>query len=338
MPTHVKQNGVWTPVKELLARQSGSWLPVQRAFVKSAGVWVPVYEAVAVVTLSSTITNLSVKNLFSNSDWVNPYKKKRLIIPAGVVVGATSTAQAALLTGTDGQGLLEIIVNGEVQGAGGISGPGGPAINVGQSGVTIFVNGAVRGGGGRGGDGGQGGPGYWTQEYAEGPVYDGSSYRWFRSSFQGFNSCGVVWAGANPLNFSSTADATEGAGNDGWTYYRGAFRANGANGSSNWEVMRRRWEGRWTTGGAGGAGGRGQGYDGGIGAGANGAGGGTNAGSGGRGGNGGSWGAAGAPGAAGNSGNNGGGAGGNPGSAAGAAITGVARTVVNSGTINGTFN
>lgn len=335
MPTHVKQGGAWLPIKDLFVKQAGVWTPVQRALVKNAGTWSSIYEAMVTVTLSSGATNVDVKTLFSTDDWSNPYKKKKLVIAPGVIIGATSTATAALRTGSDRQGLLEVVVNGEVQGAGGAttSAAGGAAINVQQPGVTIFVNGAVRGGGGAGGVGGTGGGGYYGYTVSEGPLYQANVYSFTddkEPGSPGFTS--VYWGGfLNSVSYGATSYV-----HGGVTYYKGAL-AGGGGAYKYYSISRSYPATAYTSGGVGGAGARGQGYGFAAGTGANGVGGGTNAGTGGRGGNGGTWGAAGATGATGASGNYSGGAAGAAGGAAGAAITGVARTVVNAGTINGDY-
>ena len=329
MPTFANDSGTNKPLKNLYVKQAGVWLPVQRSSIKRNGAWVSTYDAEVKVTLSSETTNLDVQSLYSVEDWANTYKKKILVIPSGVVVGATSTSLAALNTGSGRGGLLEIVVDGEVLGAGGATtgAAGGAAINIEQSGVTVYVNGAVRGGGGAGGKGGTGGGGSYatnTRQPSSGEYFDSGTYQFYMGG-----GTMVVWAGSVVYSSSSTVTAvTVGSA----TYYRGSKRTGDyygiyriVHGTAN------------TSGGAGGNGGRGQGYDGALAVGAAGAAGGTNAGKGGTGGTGGIWGAVGATGATGANGNRTNGTAGAAGGAAGAAFTGVARTVVNTGTINGSY-
>ena len=339
MPTFANDSGTNKPLKNLYVKQAGVWLPVQRSSIKRNGAWVSTYDAEVKVTLSSETTNLDVQSLYSVEDWANTYKKKILVIPSGVVVGATSTSLAALNTGSGRGGLLEIVVDGEVLGAGGATtgAAGGAAINIEQSGVTVYVNGAVRGGGGAGGKGGTGGGGYYgttVSQPASGWYGDngvGGYYIYRDTSVSG----AYKWYWARSL-ITTTGDV--GAVTVGsYTYYRGSVFQNQGGGVSYSQIRRTYVATTNTSGGAGGSGGRGQGYDGALAAGAAGAAGGTNAGKGGTGGTGGIWGAVGATGATGANGNRTNGTAGAAGGAAGAAITGVARTVVNTGTINGSY-
>lgn len=361
MPTLVKNNGDWASVQSMFVKRNGVWVPVQRGFVKQEGVWVETYAAVVVATISSNTQNVNIQSLFTLQDWTTDWKKKVVVIDAGVIVGSSNPTLPALATGTGRSGPLEIIVNGEVQGAGGLAngGAGGPAIFVQEVGVTIINNGAIRGGGGgggRGGNGGQGGPGFFdtvNRQPASGFSYSRNNTGYFTSSGIG-GTRGWYWSGTR-ISTSTSSSITR----DGWTYYRNSTSSDswtsGASGGSEFNntgfgIYRTSTSRTNTTGGAGGAGGnggRGRGFDGansnGLG-GVAGSAGGTNAGTGGTGGTGGAggtWGSAGATGntgATGGAGNAGAGAAGTAGSvggAAGVAVTGVSRTIQNNGVING---
>ena len=89
-----------------------------------------------------------------------------ITIPAGQIIGSLDNLLPALTTGdlslyTRG---VTLIINGEVQGAGGTNTgqiedrPGGVAFEA-MANITITNNGAIRGGGGAGGQGGNGGAG-----------------------------------------------------------------------------------------------------------------------------------------------------------------------------------
>jgi hypothetical protein len=349
MPIFIKQGGADKKLKQPFVKVAGIAKPVQKGFEKQGGVWVKVYAAEIVATITANVNNINLSTLFSAADWAST-TKKRVVINDGVVIGGIG-GSSALLTGLGLVGTLQIDNAGDIRGYGGAAngGAGGPAVNVQTAGVTINNSGVIRGGGGgggHGGTGGTGGAGYYNYTATEGPAYNrtGAPSYWFSESrINGLKA--ASWAGQawNNPPWSWT---------DGpYTYYA-STKQESVNSVDYYSIYRQYTATANTSGGAGGAGGNG-----GAGAGANqsqtagaggspGAAGGTNAGSGGYGGTGGTGGTWGAPGSAGNqgavgnAGNAGGGSGGGVGTAggaAGAAITGVARTVNNTGTIQGTY-
>jgi len=348
MTLKVKNAGSWATVQNLYYRQNGVWVPVQKAFIKQAGVWVEAYAAEVVVTLSANVNNLNIQNLFTAADWASS-KKKRVVVAATTIIGSTTPAGAALSTGTGRGGFLQIDNFGFIHGAGGAanSGTGGDAINIQQLGTIINNAGYIRGGGGGGGiggTGGQGGTGYYIA--ADGEQYNGSSYTW---SYNSNGNGGVYWAGTRVAG--SPGSGVTSVTNGSYTYYRGSQRstASGTQGSWIYYGLSRQYPVYvgGAGGGGGGNGGQGQGSNQSRTNGLGGAGGGNNGGNSGVGGTGGTGGAGGdwaTPGATGNTGNpgasgnyTGGSAGyaGGGGGAAGRAITGLARTLNNSGTIQG---
>ncbi|HWJ88715.1 MAG TPA: hypothetical protein VNS12_11635, partial [Pelagibacterium sp.] len=116
-------------------------------------------DALFPVTLTSaTAVNLAaLPDFTANGRWAAS-RPKRVIVPAGTIIGSTAPGVPALRTGTGRGGTLHITVNGEIQGAGGQpnSGAGGTALLVEQAGLTLVNNGAIRAGGGAGGQGGNG--------------------------------------------------------------------------------------------------------------------------------------------------------------------------------------
>ncbi len=324
---------------------------------------VDITPAEVVVHIAANTNNVNIQSLFNGTDWADSAKAKKVIVDTGVTVGSTSTANAALLTGTGRGSTLTIINSGTIAGGGGAAngGAGGPAINGQQSGVTILNAGNIYGGGGgggQGGTGGQGGSGTYNSVTVQGPSYarSGNLYYWMANYDSAGRLISLYWAGSNIYNVPNASDAvvTSQARTIGsYTYRRGTRRqGNGSSGTSYWEITREYPSVASSTGGAGGVGGNG-----GLGEGANqartngeggdaGAAGGTNAGTGGTGGtggNGGTWGVAGTAGATGNTGGAGnagsGTAGltGNAGGAAGAAITGSGYTLTNTGNVLGTY-
>src|SRR6185437_11485820 len=150
-----------------------------------------------------------ISNFFSPSDWSGTVKK-RLIIPAGIIAGGY------LDEGPGRGGLLEIVVNGEIQGSRGApnSGAGGHALYLRTPGVTLSGSGAIRGGGGGGGKGGQGGPGYYYS--SEGPYWGDGTYMFRNGTF----GSSIYWGGL--LTTSAPAGASSYV-YSGYTYYRGTF-------------------------------------------------------------------------------------------------------------------
>lgn len=344
MPTSVKDAGTYKNVGALWYKDAGTWKPVQRAYIKVEGAWVESFAAAVVVNITASTTALNLQSLFSAPDWAATYKKKIVNIASGVIVGSTNVGVAAVITGTAMGGSLELNIAGEVQGAGGAAGTtgaggnGGPAINnqlsAGQLTVTVAATGAVRGGGGGGGKGGTGGAGSnVVRTPSSGDYYDLAvvGYAWSVVS----GSASYIYWGSTSNHITTTSTGATSVVYGGYTYYRGSYQGDTEWGSSLWGIYRT--SGGATTGGAGGNGGLGRGYGQVRSNGSAGAAGGTNAGAGGTGGNGGDWGAGGTAGTTGNAGNNGAGVAGAVSGAPGAAITGNARTVVNNGTINGSY-
>jgi hypothetical protein len=233
------------------------------------------------ITVIATSGNgLTLSTSFFTADQRNSSKKKRLIVPAGVTLGAAVTGVM--------NGAFEIIILGNVDGLGGTAsvstaspgGNGGDAIRFDMDNVTVKVRGGgnLRGGGGGGGKGGAG-----SSTTTENRSYPGSYYNWNTSG----SSYAVLWDGVS---------VSSGGGNPTTVYVAPwTYAPTGSNLASppDYHYSVQRTQPVATTSGAAG---RGQGYDG---AKSNGVAGGTNSG---LSGNGGDWGSAGTNGAAGNAG------------------------------------
>lgn len=277
------------------------------------------------VTLANS-TEVSISALFSAGDWAGA-NLKRVKIPAGVTIGSTHAATAALRCGTGRGGRLEIVLDGNVDGAGGAahSGTGGDAISIPQSGVTLKGAGNLRAGGGGGGDGGLGGAGvfFTDRTVTEGEYYAPVDPTYYAVDTTGGGTGWVLrWASAN-LNHPTVPYAP----GDGYTYYAGTSQGN-ALGAPTYSIYRTHVVTdvpNATAGGSGGAGNRGQGSDGAAVAGSAGSAGGTNAGTGGNGGTGGAFGNSGSAGSTGANGNNGSGVAGTAGGLSGYAVNGNAN-------------
>lgn len=309
-------------------------VPVQKVFLGTTQIW----ANEVVVTLGNT-TDVVLKSLFTSDQWDNAFLKKRVVVPVGVEIGATTSVYAILATAqADGlagswAGDLTLEVHGTVSGIGGVpnSGVGGNAIRAnftGKSGqkLKLVSDGLIRSGGGGGGRAGNGGGGYFiTKVDNSGWQYSGTRYWWRNGSDNRAH-----WDGAD--RWSGSEQYGPVPGNDGWNYYGGAYAA-----SPHYNQIRRdRDQYNYTSGGIAGNGGRGQGFDGAATTGAAAVGGGTNAGASGKSGNGGAWGASGQAGANGANGNNGSGTAGASGGLAGFYLDGAANvTLTNTGTVQG---
>ena len=290
------------------------------------------YTATIFSANNSTSTNedVNVLNLFTGAQWSSTLPKI-VTIETGAIVGATSTSNNALTIPNSGGGIVSIINNGEIQGAGGSAngGAGGRAVLVQKANTVMLIadGAAVRGGGGGGGKGGQGGKGgngSATTTYVGRTVCNGGDCN--QAGSEGFScSNGDPCVGSCDL-MEVTAECTK-------------RRCSACQTSTTTTG---------TNGGAGGNGGRGQGYRQSAATGVDGVDGAnppTNAGRGGRGGRGGtggSWGNGGGTGNTGAKGANGtvtngsNGVGGSGGGAGGISISGTSLlTLTNLGTLSG---
>jgi len=289
-------------------------------------------DALFPVQLSAgTNVVLSSLSAFQENDRWAAARPKRVVVPAGVIIGSNDPTVAALRSGTGNGGSLTLTVNGEIQGAGGRpdGGAGGTAI-LAETAMAVVNNGAIRAGGGAGGRGGNGGAGSTTttvREPASGDMWSvyGAPYYYVSSSTYPSKTGGtaMVWAGSviwSSGSYNPPASVTVGNA----TYYIGDFRTSGRTGGSDDPeyvssngIYRINTTSTPSIGGIASSAGRGQGYDATATNGAAAVPGGANAGASGRSGNGAAWGEKGQDGAAGTAGNNGSGAAGQTGGLAG---------------------
>ena len=320
-------------------------VPVQKVFLGTTQIW----ANEVVVTLGNT-TDVVLKSLFTSDQWDNAFLKKRVVIPAGVEIGATTGAYAILATAqADGlagswAGDLTLEVHGTVSGIGGVpnSGVGGKAIRAnftGKSGqkLKLVSDGLIRSGGGGGGRAGNGGQGSYLDYQDTGQQYSTwSSYQWHWEYWVG-GQINIYIGGAKHVADFPTDGSHTVIDAGGYRYTRGS--AYGNNGGFYFYGFSRRLitpATVVTSGGVAGNGGRGQGFDGAATAGAAAVGGGTNAGASGKSGDGGAWGASGQSGANGTSGNYSSGTAGASGGLAGFYLDGAANvTLTNTGTVQG---
>lgn len=290
--------------------------------------------AVEVVLASGGAINAST--LFSAETWAADVKK-RIILPAGYTRGSSAVATPAFRSGTGRGGLLEIIINGDLDGAGGAvnGGVGGDALLLEQSGCILKGTGRLRAGGGGGGKGGNGGAGSYTAQEGPSYGYPGSpSYYWVRINSSNDNQpqnnvyrSDIVW---NGVAIGSATYAVTSVTFGIYTYYRYTQMLYQSDSGSSWSwsnyfhQLYRQWLAS-TSGGVAPNAGRGQGYDGAATAGGASVAGGTNAGASGTSGAGGGFGSSGTAGTSGANGNAGSGVAATAAGLAGFAISGLAN-------------
>lgn len=222
-----------------------------------------------VVTLASRSDYPTIQNLFDAAVWSSA-TPKRVVIPAGVEIGAPAISNHAIATGAGWGGSLTIENRGTISGRGGAanSGVGGDAIYVngmGASGQQVIINnhGTSRAGGGGGGRGGNGGAGnyqspYTFREPTSGNMGSHPTYGWVHGWYGG-GSTEVLWQGRIVLDYGPVEFSSYTTG--GWTYRRGTHTGYPNQWSYGIYREQTRYNTIGTTGGAGGNGGRGQGYD-----------------------------------------------------------------------------
>jgi hypothetical protein len=294
-----------------------------------------------VVTLAAGGSAITLESLFSPSDWTGE-TAKRVILPAGVERGNSSTLDAAVTIGpTAWGGSLTFDVRGTISGKGGAanSGVGGNAFQANRVGnanqkLQLLLSGVLRGGGGGGGQGGTGGAGSATAAVREPETGEYFSTSPAYSVTETYNDIFKMWLWSYNWNSTSIAGnaglAPASVVYAGYTYYRGTNRGSG------YGIYRTITSAVATAGGVGGAGGQGEGYGQSRAPGSNGVAGGTNAGMGGTGGAGGLFGASGSTGSTGSNGTAANGSAGAAGGLAGYGLLGSANvTLTNTGSILG---
>jgi hypothetical protein len=164
MAFSVNDNGTWKTVKKLSVND-GTWKTVKSGWINKNGAWTKFYSGTTTVNVASQ-NNINLRTLYTNQTGDSSSVATSVIFNINGNIGSTSTATAAMSTGTWAAG-SEIVVNIAtgvyVVGAGGNSGfdnvyPGGGAQGGGNAislsfNVTINNLGTIGGGGGSGGSG-----------------------------------------------------------------------------------------------------------------------------------------------------------------------------------------
>lgn len=217
----------------------------------AAVTWTVTSQGEYVVNISSG-TNVVLSDVFG-AEW-NSARPKRAIIDAGVIIGSTTTSEAALRTGTGGAGTIRLTINGQIQGAPGAanSGVGGDAFLI-ERAVTVTNNGSILAGGGGGGRGATGTAGVIGTTVTDGPSFAQNGTEWRETA----GTRSVTWQSQS--KGSITTSATSFVGTDGATYTRGTSQRI-QSGSEYFSVSRTGVVNSPAAGGTGGNGGIGQGF------------------------------------------------------------------------------
>ena len=163
MTLKINDSGTWKEPTKVSVKDGGAWKEVLTASVKDGGSWKPFYQRKYTYTVSSNVNKLDLDTVLTSDQKLGDVD---VVINSGVYVYSDSTSTPALLTGSGVAGVLTIINNGYIYGAGGAGGSGGSAAANGSSGgsggtalkleknITLDNNGSILGGGGGGGGGG----------------------------------------------------------------------------------------------------------------------------------------------------------------------------------------
>src|SRR5690606_17228887 len=96
-------------------------------------------QKVVVANLGASSNQILLSNTPSvSADWTNPLVDKVINVPSGVVVGSTDPTKSAIKIGSKWGGKLQLVVAGEIQGAGGAAGggKGGDALEIDTTGLS----------------------------------------------------------------------------------------------------------------------------------------------------------------------------------------------------------
>ena len=164
MPTtKVKQSGTFKTVTAMEVKQGGTWKSVLTGSVKQGGAWKPFFQRSYSLVISSNTNQLDLDAVLNTEQKLGDVL---VTINAGVYVYSNSTGTPALRTGSGVNGVLTIVNNGYIYGAGGTGGSGGNNLSGGTAGGSggtglyleknIILSGSsnIKGGGGGGGGGG----------------------------------------------------------------------------------------------------------------------------------------------------------------------------------------
>ena len=122
MSIKIKDSGSFKEPIKISVKDGGSWKEVLTGSVKDGGSWKEFYQRKFTYTVSSDVNKLDLDTVLTSD---NKLGDVDVIINSGVYVYSDATGTPALLTGSGVAGVLTIINNGYIIGAGGAGGAGG---------------------------------------------------------------------------------------------------------------------------------------------------------------------------------------------------------------------
>ena len=122
MSIKIKDSGSFKEPIKISVKDGGSWKEVLTGSVKDGGSWKEFYQRKFTYTVSSDVNKLDLDTVLTSD---NKLGDVDVIINSGVYVYSDATGTPALLTGSGVAGVLTIINNGYIIGAGGAGGTGG---------------------------------------------------------------------------------------------------------------------------------------------------------------------------------------------------------------------
>ena len=119
MTLKINDSGTWKEPTKVSVKDGGAWKEVLTASVKDGGSWKPFYQRKYTYTVSSNVNKLDLDTVLTSDQKLGDVD---VVINSGVYVYSDSTGTPALLTGNGVAGVLTIINNGYIYGAGGSGG------------------------------------------------------------------------------------------------------------------------------------------------------------------------------------------------------------------------
>jgi Phage tail fibre adhesin Gp38 len=165
MTMNAKIGANWKAIESAHVRVAGEWKGITTAWVLESGVWKKFLDGAggAVLTISASANDVDIFALAGSP--AGPVNIS-IAVDSGVVIGATSTAIAAMsILGFASGSQITLANDGQIFGAGGVGGEGGDGYHQGLVGsdggkaieidlpISIDNTGEIFGGGGGGGGG-----------------------------------------------------------------------------------------------------------------------------------------------------------------------------------------
>ncbi len=118
--TSIKEGGVWKDAKDIYIKDGGTWKRGKSVYIKDSGTWKKTHSSTWSYTFTSNATNVNISQLAG----IDPFYDIEITINPGVYIYSTDVNTYAMRTGTGFGGILTVINNGYIYGAGGKGGQG----------------------------------------------------------------------------------------------------------------------------------------------------------------------------------------------------------------------